>query len=396
MFRMRRIYFEIAAVLCALGTLAFMGRQLVGAHDWLLGNGMPVYGDFMAFWSAGHMALQGHVDKVYDAFSIMAAHRDAIPEHRPYFPWRSPPVFLLIMMPLAALPYWASGFVFLIGCLTAFVIALAPFMPDRRAWIIQLSTPSLLFHLGSAQVTPLIVALHAFAFRWLDKRPVAAGGAIALLAIKPHLAVLWPVLLVCQQRWRTFLAAGAFTLALVVVTGMIFGFDLYPLWFDDLHETQDLLKHLGLPPNTVASLYGNLVYLRVNSDIAMAAHLASAAAAIGVCIYIFLQNDAKTSMAALPAGTLLISPYLFFYDSLALSISVLALLRMPVKGGEMAIYSFAFIAGGAMLGIGFWYYPPICPAADWSVLLLALVRTRELVKARAAPRPAESVAALPA
>lgn len=382
--RLKRAHYEIGAVLAAVAALALMATQLPGATGLLLGNGMPVFGDFIAFWSAGRLALEGHVELVHDAQAIMAAHREAVPGHEAFFPWRSPPVFLLIMTPLAALPFWAAALVFLGASLCIYTYALTRFLPDRRALLFALTPPALIFHIGSVQMTPLITGLHGLAFHWLTRRPIAAGAAIAAMAIKPHLAVMWPILLVCQGRWRTFLSAAAFTLGLLFVTGVIFGFEVYPRFLADLGDAQGLMSRRGLPPNTVGSLYGNLVYLGVMPNLAFGLHVVSALAAIAVAARIFLRQDEMQAMAALPAATVLISPYLFFYDTLLLSLSVVALARGTLKPHEIAIFCFAFLVGGLALAVGYVFTPPLCWAACWSMLALTFFRPVE----SAAPRPA--------
>jgi len=54
----------------------------------------------------------------------------------------------------------------------------------------------------------LTAALAGAALLSLERRPILAGVFIGLLAIKPHLALLFPVALIAIGAWRTLLAAA--------------------------------------------------------------------------------------------------------------------------------------------------------------------------------------------
>lgn len=57
----------------------------------------------------------------------------------------------------------------------------------------------------------------------VPSRPVMAGVCIGLLSYKPHLGLLLPLALGAAGYWRTFAAAAATTVALVLATTMVFG-----------------------------------------------------------------------------------------------------------------------------------------------------------------------------
>lgn len=371
---MKRAQLEILALLAALITTGVMLSQLDGARGLLLGSGMPMFGDFMAFWSAGRLALQGQVAHVHDGVALMAAHREAIPDLDKFFPWRSPPIFLLVMAPLALAPYAVAALLFLGASLSLYLWSLRRLLPDRRALLFAITCPTSVLQIGSVQLSFAITAFTALALHWLERRPLAAGAAIAALVVKPHLAVLWPVMLAVQGRWRTFIAAAIGTIVLALAAGLVFGFDSYARFLADLDDAQGLVARLGLPPNTLASLYANLLYLRAPSWLAIGAHAVSALAAVSICVLIWRRGDMAASGAALAAGTLLISPYLFFYDALLLSVSVALLARGPQSRAAIAIYSFAFLVGVLVLWVGRYLTLPFCPAAAWALLLLALAR----------------------
>src|SRR5262245_44541994 len=112
---LNRRMFEIGAIAVALALLAVMVWRLAGAHGLVLANGQPLFGDFIAFWSAGRAALDGRAAEVHDVNVIWTYHQIAAPGVRYMAPWNSPPTFLLIMSALAALPYAVAALLFLAG-----------------------------------------------------------------------------------------------------------------------------------------------------------------------------------------------------------------------------------------------------------------------------------------
>jgi|CXWL01.1.fsa_nt_gi hypothetical protein len=372
---------EIAAISVACAMVATMAGLLGGADGLLLANGQPVFGDFIAFWSAGRAVLDGHGAEVHNPALIYAYHQAAIPGIAFVAPWNSPPTFLLIASPLALLPYPLAALVFLAGSGALYLHAARKLLPDGRALVFALTMPAALYHLGSVQTGLLMAGLSGLALHWLDKRPRAAGALVGLLAIKPHLAILWPLLLALSGRWRAFAAATASMLAIVLLAGFVFGFDSYLRFLGAIAATQDLVTDQRLATPAYASLYGNLLGLGASHFIAGGAHLLSASAALLWATLLFRRSDRATQAAALCAATLLVTPYLFFYDITLLGIGA-AMLGAPRDRFETAALAFAWSAG-LSLALGYLAPLPLCSLAAWLVLIAAIRRAGS-----AAPRPA--------
>jgi len=62
----------------------------------------------------------------------------------------------------------------------------------------------------------------------LGRRPILSGVCFGLLTIKPQLGLLLPLMLLLTGQWRAIAAAVVTTAALVVATGLLFGFDIWP------------------------------------------------------------------------------------------------------------------------------------------------------------------------
>ncbi len=74
--------------------------------------------------------------------------------------------------------------------------------------IFAITLPAALYHPGSVQTGLYIAGVSGLALYFLDRRPIVAGLLVALLAIKPHLAILWPIFFALSGRWRAFIAAA--------------------------------------------------------------------------------------------------------------------------------------------------------------------------------------------
>ena len=415
---------EIAAALIAAALLGFMLWRLAGLQGMTLANGQPLFGDFIAFWSAGRATLDGNIEQIHDRHFLYGVQQAIAPGVAFVAPWNSPPPFLFVACVLALMPYPVAAVAFFAATLALFLWAMRGLLPDARALIFPASAPVTIYQAGTVQAGLLIAGVSGLALAWLDKRPRLAGAMVALLAIKPHLAVLWPLMLALSGRWRVFWAAALATTAFVAAAGLVFGFDAYGRFLDNLAASQDLISAQRITTPAYASLYANLLSLGAPQALALGAHVVSAAGALVMFGWICLQRsvfpDARSAVrnpgpnteafalgsgfaagaaprndgevraerglhsAALCAATLLMSPYLFFYDFTLLLLGA-AMLGAPRDRFELAAAVLAWGAG-LSVAVGYVVMLPICPAAAWAVLIAAL-RRRGIAAARPAPAP---------
>ncbi len=381
---MTRKAFEIGAVCVALALLATFAFLLSHADGMVLANGQPVFGDFIAFWSGGRAALEGHVADVHTRALIEGYHQQAAPGVAYIAPWNSPPTFLLIASALALLPYPVAALAFIAASGALYLYAARKLLPDARAMIFALTLPAALYHLGSAQTGLLVAGVSGLALAWLDRRPLAAGALVGLLAVKPHLAIFWPIMLAVSGRWRAFAAASVSTLAFVLLAGVVFGFESYVRFFHTLGATQNLVTSQLIATPAYASLYANLLQLGAPQSVAIGAHAVFAVVAIGLVLRVFWTKDRVASGAALCAVTLIALPYSFFYDFTLLAVGA-ALMGAPRTRLELAA---AVGAWGAGLSLALSYVAPLpyCAVAAWLVLIAASMRARSEA-AQPAPAP---------
>jgi len=363
------------ALLTAGITVAVMAVQLIGSNGLLLANGQPVFGDFIAFWSAGRLAIEGHPDLVYSEQAIQIAHREALPAlGNIVFPWRHPPPFLLAAAPLAVLPFPIAAIIFLGGSAALFLYAASKLSPTRGDLAFAAAAPAALLHIGSVQIGLLAAGVTALAFVWLQRRPLAAGGLVGLMIIKPHLAALWPVLLILQKRWTTFFAAAGTAFVLLATAGFVFGFDLYASFVEALPSAMEAVEKGQIERDTLTSVFANMLGLSAPPVLAQALHWTSALASAIIAAMIWRRGDSSLSAAAFACATMLLSPYLFFYDETLILIAVAFLYPDAKSTSEKAWLAFAWGGGALSLAAGKIMTIPICAIAAWALLLIAAAR----------------------
>jgi hypothetical protein len=182
----------------------------------------PLHGrpdDYVAFWASARV-LQAGGDP-YDPAALLAVQRTVHwTEPHAYRVWEPPWTFALCM-PFALLPYRLGRTLWFVIHLLAIVAAADGAWriyggdPARRglAWVVAfLFMPTVLVW-RTGQLTGLVLlGLVWFLVCQRRRHDVAAGAALALAGMKPHIVhLVWPALLVwcaTTRRWR--ILAGGF------------------------------------------------------------------------------------------------------------------------------------------------------------------------------------------
>ncbi|MGL4313281.1 MAG: glycosyltransferase family 87 protein, partial [Sphingomonas sp.] len=165
--------------------------------------GKPLGTDFLAFWSAGQLAISGHPASAYDLAQLYAVERGAVAEDPGIACFLYPPAFLLIVAPLAIFPYFAALPLWLAATGAAYWRAMRRWIGDvPHGRLALLAYPALAANLGHGQNGFLTAALLAGGLSQIDRRPVVAGALLGAMVIKPQLALALPVMALAGQRWQ--------------------------------------------------------------------------------------------------------------------------------------------------------------------------------------------------
>src|SRR5271155_1877165 len=182
----------------ALAVIVLYAAMLFGGyfqHLWILDKtGHPVVNDFIVFWVAAHLALKGAVLAAYDAHRERAAELAAIGHtYRQVLGWSYPPLFLLIVILPAQLPYVTA---FLLWCGTTlglYALTIAAIARRAAAFLVACAMPwaGVEFMLG--QNGFLTAAVIGAALLQLEKRPFVSGLLLGFLSYKPQFGILFPL-----------------------------------------------------------------------------------------------------------------------------------------------------------------------------------------------------------
>lgn len=321
-----------------------LDHGLVGDHAFL-GR------DFINVWTAGWLVLNDRVGEVYDLATYQTTQRGIfgpIGQHN----YSYPPVTLPLTVVFALLPYAVALPLWLVGTGWLFAKAARPWLNETGwpSWLAVL-TPAALINIWAGHYGFLIGALALFGWRWLPDRPRLAGIFFGLLAIKPHLAVLIPLILFIRRDWQAIGAAAVTVATLIAASVVLFG--LQP-WIEYLTITAGVQAGMV---NANGATFGLMSTSTATAVLtagwpALAAPFQIATAVTGVALVARAARTADTrDLATLSAtATFLVLPYAFNYDLTVSSLgAALLLVRPGVRPAEQFIALFGFMA--ATLGM---------------------------------------------
>ena len=193
---------------------ARIGRILAAAFILAIGAGILLFishqnnagqRDFISYWSAGQLLRHG--DDPYDRNSVLALeHAAGFPGNEPLI-MRNPPVALFLALPLGYVSANLASLLWMLALLVALLLSM------RLIWIVNARPPNRTHLLGycfaplmecimAGQLGIVLLLGTVLFFYFLPRRPFAAGAALLLCVIKPHLFVPFGILLLIWSIQR--------------------------------------------------------------------------------------------------------------------------------------------------------------------------------------------------
>lgn len=327
--------------------------------------------DFVSFWAAGNLALDGNPAGAYDYDLHRAAESQAV-AMRGGMPFPYPPPFLLLAAPFGLLPYAPALLAWVVASFAFYLLCVRALFP-RAAWLAA-AFPPVMTNAIIGQNGFLTCGLLAAGLALLPKRPWAGGAVLGLLILKPQLGLALPFVLLAGREWRAFAGAAASALGLLLAGAALFGAQAYLAWLGQAPLYAAIVTDGLTRWSEMASVYASLRLAGLGDQPALALHLCVAAAAIAIACAIWRRTAELGPRAASLAGaTMLASPYLYGYDTILLVLPFLWLAgsardRLPLLSiWAISLAAFLQIWGGAL---------PVNVAPLAAILLLALVWRR--------------------
>ena len=350
----------------ALALLSILNVGLAAAAtSWQIGT------DFRLPYAAAEIGLRQGWSHIYDpdlqrSAVLALGHSDL------FQPYLNVPPWAFLVTPLTLIPYpvaYAIWVALMVAALLAAALLAAPSDRLLRIIYIGVALGSLEVALGPGFGQPSALVALAIVGCWRllrAGRPALAGLVLAVMTLKPHIAVLVPFALLLAGHTRAFFYWAAASLALVAISLVALQPSGVQQYIALLATSPRYME--GQPAWTLAGMLGGPAGLPLEAVL-----VAGAAAAA----WLYRNRGPEVPIAAGIVATLAVMPYLHAQDFVVLVVAIWLLHRAQLEhldGRRLAVFWVA-----VTLGIE---WPPLLVVTEavlLGVLLYpALVRQRYL------------------
>jgi len=289
--------------------------------------------DFSCFWAGARAALHDP-SRLYDFQYITNLQGWPLgPEKlRPYV---YPPSALFLFVPFGLAPYWPAYGLWVVA--TAALFLWAGLKAGAPWWLLLLKPVALVIYCG--QITLLFAALVIGALAILPRRAIWAGVLFGIAAaVKPQLALLVPIALLAEGRWRTLAAAGLTGASLVAASMIVWGVEPWFEWVSALQRFQPVIFN---DPSLLEDAITPYAALRTQGWNGAWAFLLAPLVVALVWRTLRASTDVADRSIAVLAGALLVSPYAMNYEAALLAPAVAAYLA---RTGDRRWFAYAAVA----------------------------------------------------
>ena len=357
---------------------------LVGAIELWNNWRSPGARDFISFWGAAQLAIQGRPELAYDLPTLHQV-QSAVADFGPgtaKMPFPYLPAFILLVIPFGFLPFPAAMAAWVLVTGGLYLFAMQRLVP--RAGLLPLAFPPVVVNLAIGQNGLLTAAMFAAAMAALPRNAFVAGLIAGCFVIKPQLALLFPIAFLAA-RLSSAIAGAALSAAAVLLIGLLaFGPEASKAWFDQLPLYGTIARDGSVGWLQFSSVFAAARQAGLASPVALSVHcIVAAGAAAAVWFAWRLPASLMAKAAVLAAATALASPYLFLYDQVLLVIPLLWLAqsrRHWIAAAILWLLPIAVIAAHyASAGV-----PNIAPLLPLALLVLLFDEIRSTQRKAAA------------
>jgi glycosyl transferase family 87 len=299
-------------------------------------NGLLSPTDFLNVWAAGRLVIEGQPALAYD-WDIQRQVEVALlgGDFIGIFAWHYPPPFLFVAAFLAQFPYPSAFVSWMAISLLPYLAVMRAIIGHRFGLILAIALPMVFVNTMVGQNGFLTAALIGGTLYLIPIRPILAGICLGLLSYKPQYGLLFPLVLIAAAQWRVFFSAGATAILLAFVSWLAFGTESWQAFFHWLPMfSQAFLTEGKATWWKLQSIFSLVRYFGGTEALAWAFQWVLTASVATVLALMWRSRVPYTlKAAALAAGTLLTTPYLFMYDMMVLAIPIAFLVRVGLKSG---------------------------------------------------------------
>jgi len=292
-------------------------------------NGRIRGGDFVLYLAAARLATGPAPVSAYEYKADYEEENAILGEDivHPLF-FMHPPLLLLVLAPLAPLPFWGAWLIFTAVSLSVglWAAGLENPLPRRETLFLFFAAPAVFQCVIQGQVTLATAALAAAGLALSPNRPCLGGTLLGLSLVKPHLVVPIFFYLLLKRRWRTLAFALGTVLVLAVLAEYAFGGGLWRAFAANLPRVGRIVEAGLAPLGKMTTAYAALRLLGLGHTTAFLAQGAGALAGLGACAYAALRiREQRLALAVVLGSCLLVPHYAYDYDWTLVFFSVLCL-----------------------------------------------------------------------
>ncbi len=371
--------------LARMGPIAVTGVLVLMLAVWVLDDpSTNLETDWTAFDRAADRFFAG--ETVYRPFSF---------EEEP-LPYLYPPFVLWLSFPLALFGFLGSYAVAAVSTLIAYIAGLRWFARAEDGDVDRTTGLIVAICSGVAVGATLIgqysgfyvLAFGAAVLLFKRDRLALAGLVLALLWIKPNVAIVAPVALVWARSWKTLGGFIAGSVALVL-SSLPLGVGLWSGFLGNVQNMAELQEQGIVPIDkmvTVLSSVQTIFGLQDATTVSIAIWLAITTV-LGVSILVLWTPDRLAESPVRAFGALALfavaaNPRLYFYDGALVAMGMFALwMNARVRGGELAkrwTQRLAWVVWFGTWGSVFVELNPIVGPAVAVTLILTAVDARRM------------------
>ena len=331
-------------------------------------DGEHIGRDFVAFFSAAHLALGGAPASPSDPALIHDAELHTIGAQVAFTPWFYPPFVQELLAPLAMLPYVVALALWLLVPLIGLLLLARRFVPHWSAYGATVLFPGTTQCLLIGQNGILSTLIIGAGLSQLERKPILAGAILGALSYKPHIAATVYAALLFGGYWRSLAAAFLIAAALAGTSVVAFGLDPWIAFLRESHFARSALERGELPWNLMTTVFAGARSAGADAYMSYALQAGVAFAAFAALFAVWRREGPLGPRAAILCAMIpLTTPYAYNYDLVVLLIPMFWLVHSGLQTG--------FTRSELVALTLTWMIPPVgwLIAQSWHVLFTPII-----------------------
>jgi len=289
--------------------------------------------DFLNIYTGASLAHEGRFADLHEPSVQLARERRIFPQIPQLVPFVRPSFYAAALVPLSLLPY-DTAFAVWIAFQTSLLLGCWIWMWRRfgaDALVFAALYLPCALGIATGQDGAMMLALLLISFCLAERgRWFRSGAVLALMLVKFHLILLWPLALLIQKRWRMLAGFCTSAAALVGVSAALGGMRSLRAYLALLQDKG--LDRLSPSPEAMISVQGLLSNLGIDQP---AAALLFSGVAVAVFFFALRRSEPRsadpgTTTGQIPrlfivtaAASLWIVPHVYGYDASLLLLPLL-------------------------------------------------------------------------